>query len=359
MTGADPARKILVVLGMAALAFAARTAPALADDAAPPAEPPTDHPGEPRVVLDMSACPPDTATAVLRILAIEIGDVLVEPRQPVSSNDDRLSYACDGNLIRITADGSRPAARFERTLSLSDFPADAAPRALALAGIEAIATLSPTVRRHIQARARPIAKAKALPSATSTVETPPPPVVVLYDAPSPPATPDSSSTITLSAIWRRFPTAQGISAWGGRVAVDRPIGMRFNLALDLDVVAGDRQLPAGEVAGVLISGGASFGLRGQWPHVAYNLAVGARGGVARLVGHPRDAASVAGSSAILPWAGPMLSGRILAGRGRLFAGATMEIGMAFLEAKGTANGDTVMAIRGVWVSLGLGAGIRL
>src|SRR5207244_897403 len=118
-------------------------------------------------------------------------------------------------------------------LRLDDFPGDAAPRALALAGIEMLAALDPTVRARVEVK------------------------------PPAPEAPDRFA-LAVSGVRRTFLGAGGAAAWGGRAGVERRLG-RWIVAADLEVDRGASTLALGEtrtwpgslglVAGVVAAGG--------------------------------------------------------------------------------------------------------
>jgi hypothetical protein len=107
------------------------------------------------VVIDAAACPSVSEAAIRRIVAIEIGDLLAERGEIPSAGANRLSLACDGAAARLVARRAGGDPPIERALPLADFPGDAAPRALALAGVEMLAALDPAVRERVQIRQTP------------------------------------------------------------------------------------------------------------------------------------------------------------------------------------------------------------
>ena len=107
--------------------------------------------GERHVVLSTTGCPAGAETEIRRMVGMEIGDLLVEVGTPLET--DRLAVVCTEDAAHLLAQGSCLACEVDRTLRLNDFPPDAVARALALAGVELLASLSPAVRRRLEARA--------------------------------------------------------------------------------------------------------------------------------------------------------------------------------------------------------------
>jgi hypothetical protein len=289
---------------------------------------------ERRVVVTITGCPAGDEPAIRRMVGLEIGDLLAEGGEEA----DRLSVVCSEDLVHLEARGPGRPWQVNRTLGLNDFPADAVPRALALAGVEMLAALSPTVRRRVEAV---VAKQEA--PARAPVVHPAAPPAWRADA---------------SAIWHGFPGDNGLSLWGGRSRIGRELGERLGLGLDLEAASGSRSVVLGQLRGVLVSAGGFFGVHAGGRDLFAEFALGGRIGIAHLAGNP-GASNVAGDSVSRAWGGPALSLRLWAGRGRLALVLCGESGVALLGAEGLAGGATAVSVQNFWVSLALGLGIRL
>jgi hypothetical protein len=288
------------------------------------------------VALATTGCPAGVDGAIRRIVGLEIGDLLAENGE--AAETDYLAVVCAHDWARLEANGPGRPRQIDRTLGLKDFPADAVPRALALAGVEMLAALSPAVRRRVE-------------TAVAKQETPARALVVQ------PAVP-STWRADASAIWHGFPGDNGLSLWGGRGRVGRELGERLSLGLDLEAASGSRGVALGQVRGVLVSAGAFLGVHAGAQDIFTELAVGGRIGIAYLAGDP-GAANVAGDHVSHAWGGPALSLRLWAGRGRLGLVFCGESGLALLGAEGLAGGTTAASLHSFWVSFALGVGIRL
>lgn len=293
-------------------------------------------PSERRVVIAITGCPDGLEPAIRRIIALEIGDLLTD----ASEEADRLTVVCTGDSALVEASGPGRPRQFDRDLRLSEFPADALSRALALLGVEMLAALSPAVRRRVEAGAEITKPAQSVfaPTVQST---------------SPPAW-----RVDASALWNGFVGDNGLSLWGGRGRVGRDLGQRLGLTLDLTAASGSRSVELGQVRGVLLSLAGFFGVRAGRRDLFIELALGGRFGIAHLTGEPR-AGGIEGNSVSRAWGGPALSLRLWAGRGRLALVFCGESGLALLGAEGMAEGATAASVRNLWVSLALGVGIRL
>ena len=292
------------------------------------------------VALDTAACPAISEAAIRRIVGIEIGDLLAAPGEAAASGGNRLAMFCDATAVRLEArrPGSDPPVA--RVLRLAEFPGDAAPRALALAGVEMLAALDPAVRERIQIR-----------QSSAPPPTPAPP-------PSAPAARADGSVaavgIAISAVRRDFVGAGNAGGWGARVDVDRGLGDLFVLDAGVEVTGARTTITLGEASALLVSAGAFGGVRAAGARVAGSLSLGARFGLASLDGTPAGGSGATGASALRPWWGPALAARGWLRAGAVGLVATLEAGLTARGAHGLADGATVLAIDGGWLVAGIG-----
>jgi hypothetical protein len=305
--------------------------------------------GDGRFALEVKACPKLSTESVRRILGIEVGDLLLAESGGAPTQGDRLTIRCSGSFAWVEASGQEGSAPAEQVVSLDDLPGDAAPRALALAGLELLATLSSAVRARM----------------ASKHEAPPPLAIAVVATPEPGAasTAPTASTretrIGLAGTWQLFPAEHGPSAWGGQVYVRSTVGDAWLLSADAEVAGARNQVPSlGETGALLLSCGAWFGLRGGGGRLGASLGLGGRLGAVRLSGDSADSARVTGATVWHPWGGPMATAGILGRAGRLALSLRAELGYSLVEANGLAGGATAIAIRGSWVAIMLGGDIR-
>jgi hypothetical protein len=313
-----------------------------------------------RVALDAGACPAVSEADVRRILAVEVGGQLVDAGQATPADADRLTITCSDGRARIEARGSDAGEALVRNVRLGDYPGDAAPRALALTAIEVLAAVN---RQRAQARAdrrtpgTPAARANSgvPPAATATATA---------TAAAPPArqaangAPPRASALTLSAVRRDFLVSNGPSLWGGRLGADRELAAHWALGADVELDAsGEREQPLGRARALLASVGAYAEVHGTGAWRSVGVALGGRFGLARLAGDPAPGA--VGGRILRPWGGPTVATRWLATRGRLALRFDVEAGLTLVGVEGiVADGETLLSMRGAWVALSLGAGIR-
>ncbi len=298
--------------------------------------------GDGRFALEIKACPKVPTESVRRILSIEIGDLLLAAADGMRAESDRLTIRCAGDFAWVQAAGQAGSASFEQIVSLDEFPGDAAPRALALAGLELLATLSSTVR------ARMASKHNASPPLTTSV---------VGTSETGPASAGSTreTHIGLAGTWRWFPAAHGPSAWGGQVQARSMVGRMWQLAADAEVAGARNQVASiGETSALLLSCAASASVHGGRGTIRTTLGLGGRFGFARLAGDSADPANITGATVWHPWGGPMVTAGALGRFGRFALGLSAEVGRSLSEANGLAGGVTAIAVRGSWVALSLG-----
>ena len=283
------------------------------------------------VTLDASGCSSVGEGAIREAVGVELGDLLASGTG--GARADHLAVRCAQDVAWLEAHGVGGAAPIRRTLRLADFPDDAAPRAVALAGVEMLAALSPAVRARVE-----VQRGAA-----------PPPVAALPAA--------RGMRLGLAAVRRDFFAPEGFGGWGGRVAVERPLGSgRFGVALDLEVDGARRDVALGATSAWLASLGGFATLRAAGARAGAALAIGARGGAARLEGTPAAGAGALGGVVLRPWWGPALAAAVWAGGRRLVAVAGLEAGIVARGATGLADGATVLAVDGPWLAVSLGLG---
>jgi hypothetical protein len=276
------------------------------------------------VALDVDACAEVPELALRQIVSIEIGDLLAPRGGEPPPDGYRLVARCVGDAAHLEARAASRPDGLQRTLRLDEFPGDAAPRALALAGIEMLAALDPMVRARIEAR----------------------------PLPAPPAAGDGL-TVALSGAYRAFFGTAGAAGWGGRVGADwrRRGGL---LASDLELDRASSSSALGQTRAWLASLGVFGGVALGDGRFGLALAAGARAGLAWLSGEPAAGSHLAGASVTRPWWGPALALRVSAGGARLAALLSLEAGWVVHGAQGLAGDTTAIAIEGGWLMVGAG-----
>jgi hypothetical protein len=287
-----------------------------------------------RISLAVEACPSVPTAAVRHILSVEIGDLLLGEGSAAAGH--RLTIRCVGHTAWVEAAGEGGADPVDRTLRLDSFPGDAAPRALALAGLELLAARSPAVRARMQARQEPA--------------TPLPPAPTVGGI----RHPRSITHLGMAGAWRRFWAGQGLSTLGGQAQLGvmlRP----WRFCADIEATGASRDAQLGKASALLLSGSAAFGLIDGTRHLAVTLLLGARLGMARLWGSAEDPTVAIASAVVRPWGGPTASLGVLGTIEPLAVVVTVEAGRSLFTAEAQSDRTTVLAVGGTWVAISLGA----
>ncbi len=186
---------------------------------------------------------------------------------------DHVEVTTDGNVQDapiVTAtpetcgDGARGATivlrrgeqRTERYVELSDVPANAKARVLALAAADLL-------RANFAASAPPPPAAPAPFELHVVVDAPPAPAVVaatpILVPPAPPPPPPRALTLSLTGEARSFPSAS-TGLFGGRLSLASPLGRWFSLGVDADVGAGSARDALGSVTTLVLGGAVGVAL---------------------------------------------------------------------------------------------------
>lgn len=304
-------------------------------------------PSSGHVELEVKGCPAVPDAAVRSVLGIEIGDLLLEPSACDAEEVDRLTIRCAGNFAAVEATGTSGGAPTERILRLDDFPGDAAPRALALLGVELLAARSAAVRERILRR-----RSGATTPAVATI------------APSPSsaelATPAGRQVrIGVAAVGRTFVAQDHPFAFGGRVEASST-AMKFGLVSgDMEFAAARRDVDnVGQTTALLVSSAATFGTFAGGHRWRAAAGLGGRIGLVRESGSSADPARISSSTFVRPWGGPVLSASLSGTLRRVALAISGEAGWSLSSIDEMAAGLTAISVRGLWVAVSIGTDLR-
>jgi hypothetical protein len=147
---------------------------------------------------------------------------------------------------------------------------------------------------------------------------------------------------------------------GGGLALARFAPSGLGLGADVLVEGGAEPTALGDVDALLVSASLLGAWRLERGAFAWESAMGARGGVARLAGRaPTNplASPVRLGVVSAPWAGPLLAGRASAALGHgLCASLGGELGYIASAVAGHVQGQPDVAVSGAWWSVVLGVG---
>ncbi len=324
--------------------------------AAPASAEPDHFAADGRFALEINECPKALGESVRRFIGIEVGDLLYGEQEGMPASTDRLTIRCAGNFAWVEAAGATETMPLEKLIRLDDFPGDAAPRALALASLELMAARSSTVRERIDGNRTLPPPAATPPTTTTPVTTP----RKAAPGPSPKLTAYLRETrVGLAGSWRTFLVEHGPSMWGGQVQAGTRVRPMWQLAADAEVASGQNKVTLGETSALLLSCGATFGVRTVGRNLGTGFGLGGRIGVARLSGSSADPVHVSAATVWRAWGGPMAAASFFGGFGRLAVNLVAEAGQSLLEPEGQAGSATAISLRGPWAAIFLGGSIRL
>jgi hypothetical protein len=331
---------------MAALAISLSARPLLAAE-----------PGrEQKVALSISACPEAFDSSLRRILAIELGELLAEAPSTASKELESIDVACEAEMARITARNLGAGEVAHNDVRFDAFPGDAAPRAVALAALEALRAVDPTLAERIEAQ-----KAKANPDAVPSVPVSAPRATPAQPTPSErssstPLESEAFTRLVLGGLVRAFLGAPATTSVGARLELSRRFAAAWDAGFDVDGTFAQRKVNLGEVHAMLLSTAAWFGLRAGSVTWSATAGLGGRIGVALLRGAPGNAAR--GHDSARPVGGPMLLSRGDGAIGPMALALTLEAGLALASAEGLAGGAPVVGYRNGWIAVSSNAGVR-
>jgi hypothetical protein len=315
---------------------------------------------EQKVALAVHGCAEPFESPLRRILAIELGSLLDETPSAASREFESIEIVCEVETARITARSARSVEAVRNDLRYDAFPGDAAPRAVALAALEALRAVDPTLAERIEA-SRTKADSDAVPSQAvsarhATPPPPPPPAARHARAEAPRLQAPAFVRVTLGGVVRSFVGDPGTTSVGARLELSRRFAAPWDAGFDLDATFARRKVSLGAVHATLLSTAAWFGPRAGNATWSATLGVGARVGLALLRGAPDDAAR--GHDSTRPVGGPMLVARADGAVGALALALALEGGFAVAGAEGWADGRPVTGYTGGWVAVSSNAGLR-
>jgi hypothetical protein len=310
---------------------------------------------EGQIVLSVNACARPFEASLREILVIELGDLLERDGVMPAAEGESIEITCEANTARIVGRGARGEV-VHHDLRLDTFPGDAAPRAVALAALEALRAVDPTLAERMEAR-----RATAAPSARVTPAPAPP-----KRAPRKRSTPAVRASDSAPAGFTRL-LAGGVARWfvgeprtltaGGRLELSRRFTSPWDAGFDLDGTFARRTVDLGVVEARLLAAAAWVGVRAGSSAWSATGGIGARVGLALLKGAPRNAES-RGHKSTRPWGGPTLVLRTDAAAGALSLALAIEGGLVAAGAEGLSGGDAAIGFTDGWASASVNAGIR-
>jgi hypothetical protein len=252
----------------------------------------------------------------------------------------RVAVICRGSDIDLSLEAATH--RLQRTLALSEATPSARARLVALAVAELV-----------------VASWQGNPVAIKPEE---PKVAAPTPAPAPvpePASPRQVSAMVEAVGVARVLPSSGLWLGGagarGVLTVWRPL----TLGIDLTAEWGTVSRSTGQVAARTLGGALGLGWGVQRKHLFILPWVGARAGVARLVGEPSSSATLtSGETQTGPWLTPELGASLtLFPHAPVHATVALSGGVMLLRVRGEVTGDRDVSMAGPWAGVVLGVGL--
>jgi hypothetical protein len=329
---------------------------------------------QPKVAVRVRACSEPFETALRRILAIELGNLLDDARAENAASLELIEIACSAEKAQISARSVAGDQVAQNDLRFDAFPSDAAPRAVALAAVEALRAVDPTLTERLAAQ-RAEAQASAAPSVAASAPSTSPPVKAAA-RPAAKSTPDENGTaaektasgpapaarsvtrITLGVGARHFVVGPATTLLGARLELSRHFSAPWGVGLDLDgAMSGRQRVTLGTVQARLLSSAAWLAARAGSADWSTSAGLGVRVGLVNLEGAPDLEAR--GHRVLRPLAGALLVIRADGAVGAVAFGIAGEGGYALAGAQGLAGGAPALRLDGFWVAVSVNAGLRL
>ena len=296
--------------------------------------------------MQVAGCTDDIAARLPSVVKLEI-DVLLRERGPARIPPESIAVRCDAERARIevTLGGATRAS----TIDLQALAAEHRARAVALAAAELVHAMAaqPRGQEPTPSPAAPPAMPRAAEADRSAV--------------------DSSGRRSLArpallaggfAEWRGNPA---VLLLGGRIAVQYPLGRVVTPELSVDAAFGGIHSTSARVAVQSVATAAHVYFGGWTGSVRWEAGPGARFGWVRLAGQPDPGSALQGGTVNAAWGGPELRARVAYAASLLdpaLIALEGAVGVVALPVRGLRDGtESVYAVEGAWLSIGVQAGL--
>jgi hypothetical protein len=296
--------------------------------------------------VDVANCAEGFADRLPAIVKLEI-DVLLRERGPAQSPPEKIAVRCEDERahIEVTMDGGVRAS----TVDLHQLAPDHRARAVALAAAELV---------HAMAGGPPAAEAP--PNTQASPVMAPARADRSVDAEPRPSSQGPTLFVGGLAEWRGNPA---ILLFGGRAALQYPLGTVVIPELSLDATFGGVSAPSAQVTAQNVSTAAHLYFGTTTGSVRWDVGPGARFGWVRLAGQPEAGSGLEGHTVTAAWGGPELRARVAYRASELrpaLLALQLGAGVVALPVRGLLDGsEPIYAVEGLWMSVCAEVGLGL
>jgi len=296
--------------------------------------------------MQVMGCADDVAGRLPALVKLEI-DVLLRERGPARTPPENIVVRCEAERahIDVTLGGATRAS----TIDLHALAAEHRARAVALAAAELVHAMAAQPRA---AEAPPPS-----PAATPAMTRAEPDRSTIDSSPRG-SLPRPALFAGALAEWRGNPAAL---LFGGRLAFQYPLGRVVTSELSADASFGGIDSNSARVAVQSVAAAAHIDVGAWTGTVRWEIGPGARFGWVRLAGQPNAGSALEGRTVSAAWGGPELHARVAYASSRLdpaLIALEGAAGVVALPVRGLRDGtESVYAVEGAWLSVGLQAGL--
>ena len=344
----QPASQWVAYLALAALFFIAPRA----------AAEPIEAGAHPFVKLTIDECVAVPPAEVKKIVAVELGALLVDEGSPLTGEGARdttiVLVSCSGKTIALHVDDPVTGKSLERSIDLSAEVPKARPRLVALAIVELVSASWTELEANPQPKV-PAVTATASPAAKDAAK-----VNVRTRFLSPVAPSSSLRILATTGLRLFFPRTGPLTSFGLRVGDDRGAFGFLGWAADMQAEHARVPVALGGVAVDTVSASFSALAFHRFSLVTLRAGLGVRLGAARITGEAGDAARVEGSSLAGFFGGPLCVVSVsFTPLGPLVIEAAAEGGFVAAPVRGHVGEERDVGVSGGFIGATIGLGVAL
>lgn len=305
----------------------------------------------PTVTIHVEPCVPVNRPQLERLLAVELSTSTGRATAAGAPTEVRIDCVADGIELQLRDGVTRKT--MARVLPASSFADTSSTRLLALAVAEFIVASWVELQLRPKPAVEPVGP-KQTPEVLKAASR-----VARAAQGDVKADRPRRSSISAAVTGLAWSSHRGLLL-GAQLRVIQDIAPAIAVTLAGDFGTANVSVPLGSVALSTTSGALAVGLYTESEPLALYVGPGMRVGGAYMRGEPNDPARTLGKSFLAPYAGPLLWGRLEYRPTQLLRLALdLEFGAVTLAARAFARESRVLALEGVWGTIGLAIGLGL